>query len=320
MEAREYRTWEPAAEQPPEEMDGTVLALSPDGRRVAGVMRHWPGRLRDQRTMFQTVCVWDANRGRKLATTQEFTGTVTCIAFSPDGKRLAVGSWHQSLKVCDAATGQELLTLPGHMCKVYCVAFSPDGRHLAGASSDDTVRIWDASTGKTTLILEGHTSANSRVAFSPDGKRLASGSFKSVRVWELTTGRQVLSLQEDGECMAFSSDGKLLATGDRDGTVKVWKANTGVLVHTLAGHPSEILGLAFSPDSKYLSSVSGEQPFVTKCHEVRLWDLATGQELFADVDHTVCVAFSVDGLSLACLQDDHSVTRRDMAELLNQGN
>ena len=80
-----------------------------------------------------------------------------CVAFSPDGKRLASGIDGNTVKILDAASGQELLALRGHTRGVMCVAFSPDGKRLASGSADKTVRIWDASNGQELLTLRGHT-------------------------------------------------------------------------------------------------------------------------------------------------------------------
>jgi WD40 repeat protein len=73
---------------------------------------------------------------------------VTCVAFSPDGRRLALGDGENYVTVWDADSGEELLSLEGHEAVVTAVAFSPDGKRLASASQDDSVRLWDARTGK----------------------------------------------------------------------------------------------------------------------------------------------------------------------------
>ena len=98
------------------------------------------------------------------------TGVVTCVAHSPDGKRLVSGSSDKTLKVWDADTGQEIRTLVGHTGAITCVAFSPDGKRLVSGSEDRTVKVWDVQTGQEIRTLEGHTSGVTCVAFSPDGK------------------------------------------------------------------------------------------------------------------------------------------------------
>jgi WD40 repeat protein len=121
-------------------------------------------------------------------TYQEHTGTVLRVAFSPDGRRLALASDDRTVKVWDAVTGQEILNLQGHPDKVASVAFSPDGRRLASASEDGTVKVWDAATGQETLTLQGHTGPVTSVAFSPDGRWLAAGGRDGtkgiLRLWD----------------------------------------------------------------------------------------------------------------------------------------
>src|SRR5262245_16852062 len=98
------------------------------------------------------------------------TGLVYSVAFSPDGKVLATGSFDNTVKLWDFATGKELHTLKGHTNQVYCVAFSPDGNLLASASQDKTIRLWDPKSGKFLRELKGHGDIVDTVAFSPDSK------------------------------------------------------------------------------------------------------------------------------------------------------
>ena len=98
------------------------------------------------------------------------------VAFSPDGTRLASGSFDNSVRLWDVVTGNEIRRFEGHTDWVLSVAFSPDATRLASGSYDRTVRLWDVATGDEVRRFEGHTEVVYSVAFSPDGTRLASGS------------------------------------------------------------------------------------------------------------------------------------------------
>jgi WD40 repeat protein len=91
------------------------------------------------------VTVWDAQTGKELLTLKGHVGSVNCVTFSPDGKRLATSASDKTVKLWDTQTGQELLTLEGHSGHGNGVAFSPDGQLLAAGSAGGTVKIWNAT-------------------------------------------------------------------------------------------------------------------------------------------------------------------------------
>ncbi|MBI4568725.1 MAG: hypothetical protein HY719_10045 [Planctomycetes bacterium] len=159
------------------------------------------------------------------------TDGISSLAFSPDGARLASGSWGDTVRLWDVATGQETARLEGHTERVSSVAFSPDGGTVASGSWDQTVRLWDARTGKETARLEGHTGAVNSVAFSPNGARVASGSGdKTVRLWDARTGKETARLEGHTKSVfsvAFSPDGARVVSGSPDNTVRLWDAANG---------------------------------------------------------------------------------------------
>jgi len=149
------------------------------------------------------------------------TKGVHCLAYSPDGKRLASAGSDRTVKIWDAFTGREILSLPGHFSYVVAVAYSPDGKRLASASADHVVKVWDAHTGQLVFSLPR---TGGPVAYSPDGKRLATRSWDSrPQIREAHTGRleRTLPKQRMGDTgVAFSRDGTRLATAASVNTVK----------------------------------------------------------------------------------------------------
>ena len=167
--------------------------------------------------------VWDAASGKQLALLQGPTALVQGACFSPDGARVAAGSWNGTARVWDAASGKPLALLEGHS-----PTFSPDGTRLATAFADRSARVWDAASGKQLALLQGHTGWVLSVSFSPDGARLATASADgTARVWDAASGKQLVLLQghtSDVRRVCFSPDGARLATASQDGTVRVWIA------------------------------------------------------------------------------------------------
>jgi WD40 repeat protein len=162
---------------------------------------------------------------------------VESVAFSPDGKRIASGSYDNTIFVWDAETGEIVLgPLKGHTSTVISVAFSSDGKQIVSGSRDNMIRVWDIEAGQVHLgPLKGHASMVESIAFSPDGNRIASGSFdNTIRVWDAETGEVVLGPLKGHNSevisVAFSPDGKQIVSGSQDKTIRVWDIGTSHIV------------------------------------------------------------------------------------------
>jgi WD40 repeat protein len=168
------------------------MAFSPDGKRLAVGTRNFAdqekaGGIRGE------VRFWDLTTGKDVATWKPLGQYVRTLAYSPDGKQLALGLCDPgAVRICDAETGRELFSLPDQperspQAQAQKLAYSPDSRHLAVVVSEQdktAVKVWDATTGKLLWTLPAET-ADCCVAFAPDGARLAVGGPRGVAVWEV---------------------------------------------------------------------------------------------------------------------------------------
>jgi WD40 repeat protein len=247
------------------------------------------------------------------------------LAFSPDGKTLALGTWQGNVKVLDLTTTSELPAPKPHNDWVCSVAFSPDGRWLVSAGGSEfkpernggktsaQVKLWDVTAGKELGEFTGHTNKVFSAVLSPDGKTLATGSAdQTVRLWDVVTRKQRAVLEGHSDAVwsvAFSADGKTVASASADRTVNLWDAITGKKPITLRAHEDEVRAVALSPDGKTLATGSADWT-------VRLWDLVTQKErsvLKAHQGGFQSLAFSSDSNTLATGSLDETVRLWDVA-------
>jgi WD40 repeat protein len=240
---------------------------------------------------------------------------VPALAFSPDGKTLAVGSGDSNsrIQLWDAAALKKTGDLEGHDLEVYGLAFSPDGKTLASGGADKTVRLWNVQDRKSTAVLKGHANLVLSVAFSPDGKTLAScGSDATVRLWDAASGENTATLKGYDHivyAVAFNQDGTLLASAGADKMVKLWDVAGRKETATLTGHTDAVRCLAFSRDGAWLASGSADKT-------IKVWEVATRKDtatLTGHADAVKAVAFNKDGKTLASAGADKTVRLWDVS-------
>ena len=261
----------------------------------------------------------------RILTDFKETNSALTLAFSPDGKTLALGTWSSTVKLIELSTGKELPAPARHKDWVSSVAFSADGKLLVSAGGSEfkparnnsqtsgEVKLWDVAARQELGPLTGHTSKIMSATFSPDSQTLATASAdRTVRLWDVATRKEraVLAGHADAVwCVTLTPDGKTVASASWDRTVKLWDAATGKERGTLKGHEDEVLAVAISPDGKTLASGSADWT-------IRLWDLTTEKERAVLKGHQGAVnslAFSPDGATLATGSGDETVRLWDVA-------
>ena len=272
-----------------------ALAWSPDGKLLAV-------------SAGESIHLYEAGTDRELLALKPGFWS-PALAFSPDGRWLASGSRDGSARIWDPSSGELIRTLSGHPKGINSLSFSRDGSWLATSGDDAIVRVWSLSSGEIIAKLIGGVFAVPAVAFSQDGSLLASADGRNLRLREVTTQRLANTLRlspgDEGPSfftLAYSPDGRVLASGDTGNGVQLWDAASGKLRRALTGHagsPERVSGLvwevAFSPDGQRLASASGD-------NTVRLWDASSGDLLTTFRGHSLAatsLAFSPDGHWLA---------------------
>jgi RNA polymerase sigma factor (sigma-70 family) len=276
---------------------GSILCYAPDGNSLA-------------MTRGGTFLVLDVATGKVKTSFGEGRAAVYSLAYSPDGKTLAVATHNPALQLWDIASGKMIRGI-GDPEKSHAgaVAFSADGKMLA-AGGWDRIVLHDPGTGKELKRLEAPMQAVNGVAFTPDGTTLVSGAQNGgIRIWDVAGGSIRFTCHPGmiGRSMALSPDGATAAMGTGGEQVCLWSVATGKQLFTeFEGHGSWVNCVHFSPEGKTLAS--GE--FYWK---LRLWDTAGWKPRQVLPGRAWSLAFSPDGKRLA------SVPRLDTVDLWNLG-
>lgn len=226
------------------------LAMSPDGKTLAS-------------GSFREVVLWDLAGGQIRHRLTGLADRVTALAFSADGKYLAVGGGPPSeegeLKLFDPASARLVTDIKNaHSDTVLAVAFSPDGKYLASGAADKFVKVFEVPSGKFVKSFEGHTHHVLGVGWTPDGKRLVSGSADNfVKAWDFEKGEKIRDMPgHQKQITALTMVGKtsqfLTASGDT--TARMWNADNGGTIRGFGGAGDFLYAVAASADGALVAT------------------------------------------------------------------
>jgi WD40 repeat protein len=221
------------------------------------------------------------------------------ISISDDGKRLAWGgsSYTESptIKVWDMEAGKQMLSLRSN--NMVLLALSADGKKFFFADGTGGIKEWGVDTNKQTATLEGHAAFTGLAAVSADGKRLFSWSDKTIKVWDLVSGKAIRTIAHRSgnlvtDYLAASRNGKrLISVGSGVDGTNIWDVDTGRIIPTLT---EEMRRSTF----RSILSGDGKWLFSGKDSSIEVWNLESGQKARTLPPHNgaiTCLALSGDG-------------------------
>jgi WD40 repeat protein/uncharacterized caspase-like protein len=229
----------------------TSVAFSSDGTTLASG------------SIDRTIRLWAATTGAQLSTLKGYGSNFLTVAVDPRGRFLASASSDGLIRLWDLYSDAPPRALASESIKPasassirknQAIAFSPDGTTLASGGLYEGVRLWNLSTGKQSATLTGDSVGP--LAFSPDGKYLAGVEFKTIKLWDVSSGKlcvtfEELGLQDQINEIAFSADGKTLLSGSNDRYTRVWDVSTGERLRMFELQSnSQMTRIFLSPDGK----------------------------------------------------------------------
>jgi WD40 repeat protein/serine/threonine protein kinase len=287
--------------------DGSLHTFGHTGPDFHAVSFTLDGRMLASATADGSVRLWDVAARRPILSIEGFEPSVNSLAFTPDGAILAIAS--DRIRLWDVASRRQVASWKAAGRDTF-IALTPDGKLLASGGDSGPIKLWDIPSGHERGSLPGAGSWD-WVAFSPDGRTLAASNDTTVQLWDLATRQESAVLRGHTAHvlgLAFSPNGKMLASCGHDATIRLWDLATKQELKTLQGQ-SSYWSVAFTPDGKTL--ITGGMDSL-----IRLWDTATWQPVRALRGHTLAtrrIALSSNGRTLASGSDDRTLKLWDLA-------
>ncbi len=289
------RLWEVATGKEYNKLEGhaaaiKALTISPDGSMLASGGQDG------------TVILWELLTGKIITQFKGHTDEVNALAFSPDNNLLASASSDRSVRLWDCENSKSVRTLDGG-CAVAAVVFGADSKTVVSAGDDQMLRVWNVEDGKPLHTLKGHSGSVASL-LARAGKIISGGRDKTIRIWgdaepAMTIARDL----GDSDALAITKDGKFLACGGVNNTIRIFEAATGKEVTPPESPRAGVTGVALSPDGKWLVSASA-------LGMIHLWDAKTGKETRhwpSPGDSDPIVAFAPDSRAFACANGTDAV-------------